>query len=232
MSCSPVVPPARSPDKISLLASDTTPIGCELLAEALRRADFDVIRSASTSEGIIAGVKECKVDVALINAALADGPMGGFSALRQIHSFYPQVKPIIMLERPDADLITTAFRGGARGVFPRFELFGLLCKCVRAVHEGQIWANSRDLQYLLEALASAAPLRPVNVNGARLLTTREEHVINLVAQGLTNREIAKKLSLSESTVKNYLFRVFDKLGVSSRVELVLYSMHNNEGPVV
>jgi DNA-binding NarL/FixJ family response regulator len=228
MSFSPVIPLSRPPDKISLLASDTTPIGCELLAEALTRADFDVLRRASSSEEVVVGVKECKVDIALINAALADGPLAGFSALRQIHAACPQVKPVMMLERPDADLITTAFRGGARGIFPRAESFGLLCKCIRAVVEGQIWACSRDLQYLLEALANAAPLQPVNVNGTRLLTSREEQVINLVAQGLTNREIGKKLSLSESTVKNYLFRVFDKLGVSSRVELVLYSMHNHK----
>jgi DNA-binding NarL/FixJ family response regulator len=228
MSCSPVVPFSKSPEKISLLASDTTPIGCELLAEALTRADFNVLRWASSSEDVVVGVKECTVDIVLINAALGDGPLAGFSALRQIHFACPHVKPVIMLERPNAELITTAFRGGARGVFPRAEPFGSLCKCIRAVHEGQIWASSRDLQYLLEALASAAPLRPVNVNGARLLTVREEQVINLVAQGLTNREIGKKLSLSESTVKNYLFRVFDKLGVSSRVELVLYSMHNHQ----
>ena len=214
--------------RISILASDTTPIGCELLAEALARADFEVMCGASTSEEIVAGVKGFKVDVVLINAALSDGPMGGFNALRQVSSSYPQVKPVMMIEKPDAELIISAFRGGARGVFPRFEPFGQLCKCIRAVHEGQIWANSRDLQYLLEALASAAPLRPVNVNGARLLTTREEQLITLVAQGLTNREIGNKLSLSESTVKNYLFRVFDKLGVSSRVELVMYSMHHRK----
>jgi DNA-binding NarL/FixJ family response regulator len=230
MQRGPVVPLARSADKISLIVSDTTPIGCELLAEALTRADFDILRATSTSETIVAGVKEFDPEVVLINAALADGPMGGFRALRQIHSSYPHVKSVLMLERPDAELVTAAFRGGARGVFSRFEPFGLLCKCVRAVHEGQIWASSRDLQYLLVALASAAPLRPVNVNGTRLLTTREEQVITLVAQGLSNREIGNKLSLSESTVKNYLFRVFDKLGVSSRVELVLYSMHNHKDP--
>jgi DNA-binding NarL/FixJ family response regulator len=215
-------------EKINLIVSDTTSIGCELLAEALKRSDFEVSREESTSEGIVAGVKNCTVDVVLINAALADGPMAGFSALRQLHSLGVPIKAIIMLERSDAELVTTAFRGGAKGVFPRSEPFGSLCKCIRVVHEGQIWANSRDLQYLLEALASAAPLQPVNVNGARLLTPREERLITLVAQGLTNREIGNKLSLSESTVKNYLFRVFDKLGVSSRVELVMYSMHHRK----
>ena len=67
-------------------------------------------------------------------------------------------------------------------------------------------------------------MRVVNADGMRLLTKREEDVVRLVAEGLQNREIAKELKLSEHTVKNYLFHIFDKLGVSSRVELVLYAV--------
>jgi DNA-binding CsgD family transcriptional regulator len=75
----------------------------------------------------------------------------------------------------------------------------------------------------VEAFSQLAPMRVVNADGMRLLTKREEEVVRLVAEGLQNREIAKELKLSEHTIRNYLFHIFDKLGVSSRVELVLYA---------
>jgi len=128
----------------------------------------------------------------------------------------------MLLEQCERDLVVDSFRGGARGIFCRTASFEALCKCIERVHQGQIWASSTELQIILEAFASAVPLRATNHRGENLLTRREEQVVNLVAQGLTNREISGQLRLSEHTVKNYLFRIFDKLGVSSRVELVLY----------
>jgi DNA-binding NarL/FixJ family response regulator len=78
------------------------------------------------------------------------------------------------------------------------------------------------MNLLVEALVSAKPLHVTSATGRRLLAKREEEVVNLVAEGLTNRDIAQKLGISEHTVSNYLFRVYEKLGISSRVELVLY----------
>ena len=77
---------------------------------------------------------------------------------------------------------------------------------------------------MIEAFSQLAPMRVVNADGMRLLTKREEDVVRLVAEGLQNREIARELKLSEHTIKNYLFHIFEKLGVSSRVELVLYAV--------
>ena len=87
--------------------------------------------------------------------------------------------------------------------------------------QGEIWASKTELCYLLEALSDSAPAPITDSKGLNLLTKREEDVVRLVAEGLTNREISERLSLSEHTVRNYLFRIFDKLGISSRVELVL-----------
>ena len=87
-----------------------------------------------------------------------------------------------------------------------------------------MWVSSRELHYLLQALAEPAPIRLNNVNGNALLSARELEVVSCLAEGLTNREIAQRLTLTEHTVKNYLFRIFDKLGVSSRVEVVLYAL--------
>ena len=91
------------------------------------------------------------------------------------------------------------------------------------VHAGQIWGNCAELSEVIQAFSELAPIRVLNTDGMRLLTKREEEVVRLVAEGMQNREIAKELKLSEHTIRNYLFHIFDKLGVSSRVELVLYA---------
>jgi DNA-binding CsgD family transcriptional regulator len=88
-----------------------------------------------------------------------------------------------------------------------------------------VWADSAPLHYLLEAFAGPqGERRAVKERGLTLLTAREETVVRLVAEGRGNREIAQQLSLSEHTIKNYLFRIFEKLGLSNRVELVLYAI--------
>jgi DNA-binding CsgD family transcriptional regulator len=81
---------------------------------------------------------------------------------------------------------------------------------------------------VLEAFAQLAPMRVVNADGMRLLTKREEDVVRLLVEGMQNREIARELNLSEHTIKNYLFHIFDKLGVSSRVELILYAVSSSK----
>jgi len=121
-------------------------------------------------------------------------------------------------------------RAGARGVFLRSNFnFVALRKCVRRVCQGQIWLGNAELEYVLAALSQARPLRVVNPDGSSLLSPREEEVVHLVAEGLGNREIAEQMNLSEHTVKNYVFHIFDKLGVSNRVELVLYALSNPKG---
>ncbi|MGH9773815.1 MAG: response regulator transcription factor [Candidatus Acidiferrales bacterium] len=95
------------------------------------------------------------------------------------------------------------------------------------VHKGQIWATSEELRFLLEAVAGSPPLRLVGSQGLNLLTRRENQVVRLVADGLSNRGVASKLGLSEHTVSNYLFRIYEKLGISSRVELILYVLNQD-----
>src|SRR3989454_9223774 len=145
--------------------------------------------------------------------------------LRRLHLAHPEVAKILLLGSYDRDLVANAFRSGAKGLFAFSEYpFRLLCKCIQSVHHGQVWANSEQLQYLIEVVTQVPSLRMVNALGVKLLTPREEQVVALVADGLSNREVAHELCLSEHTIKKYLFRIFDKLGISSRVELVLYAV--------
>jgi DNA-binding NarL/FixJ family response regulator len=126
-------------------------------------------------------------------------------------------------------LAISAFRSGARGIFCITDAnLRLLCKCLQRVAAGQVWATTEQLNYVMDIVSEVPSLRVLSSRGDRLLTPREEQVVALVAEGLGNRQIARELNLSEHTIKKYLFRVFEKLGVSSRVELVLYAVNNGE----
>ena len=208
---------------IRVLVSDASMMGCELLAESLRRAQFEVVDCAVKVEDLLQKITETHPDVIIVSANLQDARLGGFKSLRELRKRNLSTRTIMLLEEPDSELTVSAFRAGAKGVFFRDEPFSALCKCIRAVHHGQIWACSRDMELVLAAFAYAAPVREVDTHAAEMLTKREEQIIGLVAQGLTNRELAHKLYLSEHTVKNYLFRIFEKLDVTNRVELVLYA---------
>jgi len=120
--------------------------------------------------------------------------------------------------------VIEAFTAGAMGVCSRDESCEVLCKCIDRVHSGQIWANSEQLHYLLETLWTGSRVRLIDARGHALLTKRQEEIVYLVAEGLRNREIAEHLKISEHTIRNYLFRIFEKLGISSRTELILYAI--------
>ena len=220
--------PKRS--DISVLFANPNVMTRELIKAALNRhAHFHVVASATTAQEVLDAVRTEDVDVALISATLADGPLSGFGALRQICECAPKVKSVILFYNPERHLVVDAFRVGAKGVFCLSQSsFKVLCRCVEQVHAGQIWANCGELSEVVEAFAQLAPIRVVNADGIRLLTNREEEVVRLVAEGLQNREIAKELKLSENTIRNYLFHAFDKLGVSSRVELALYAVSSTK----
>jgi DNA-binding NarL/FixJ family response regulator len=164
-----------------------------------------------------------KPTVVVISAELDDDKRKGFEIARELHASHSETRVVMLLDSSERSQVVEAFRTGARGVFSRSESLNSLARCIQCVSEGQIWANSKELRYILEALGEALPLRVVDTRGAALLSRREVEVVRCVAEGLSNREIAQRLGLTEHTVKNYLFRIFDKLGVSKRVEVVLYA---------
>jgi two-component system, NarL family, response regulator DegU len=210
---------------IRIVVCDASAMTSRLIADGLRRARFEVVDCVATSNDLLVSVRERSVDIALISASLQEGRFSGFHALQQIRVMAPTVRPIMMLDERDPELVISAFRGGAKAVLTRAQPFRTLCKCIRQVSEGQIVAEPADLEAVLEALARTAPLSATNMGPTRPLTKREQEVVTWVQHGYSNREIAQKLYVSEHTVKNHLLRIFEKLGVSNRVELALRS-HN------
>jgi len=211
-------------ETIHVMAADSTRMNSQLLAAALERDKrFRVLEPVSDAKAIVAAVLREKPAVIVISAELDDDPKKGFDVAREIHNLRTETRVVMLIDSSERSHVVEAFRAGARGVFSRSESLKSLAKCIHCVNLGQVWANSKELRYLLEALGEALPMRVIDARGAALLSRREQEVVRCVAEGLSNREIAQRLGLTEHTVKNYLFRIFDKLGVSKRVEVVLYA---------
>ncbi len=137
----------------------------------------------------------------------------------------------MLLQNSKPERVVNAFRDGARGIFYRSHSLKSLSKCIQTVHKGQIWASNEDLEHLIKALSHLRPLHLSNSHGLPLLTRREEDVVRLVADGLKNREIAERLKVKEHSIRNYIYRIFEKLGVSTRVELILYVFSHRDQPL-
>jgi len=201
----------------------------ELLKNAFahRRKGFTVETLTGSSQKIIGELDAHKADVALISDELQDGPEAGMKVLQKTRNSNG-ASAIMLLKSSKPEHVVKAFRDGARGVFYRSHSLKSLSECIQAVHRGQIWASNEDLEHLIRALSQSNPLHLNNSNGMPLLTRREEDVVRLVADGLKNREIAQRLKVKEHSIRNYLYRIFEKLGVSSRVELILYAFSNRD----
>ena len=222
-----VVSTGLSQEPIRVLIGLGSLMDCQLVKTALKqsRQQMDIVASAVSRTDVLHCFSRGNFHVALINADLEDGGLTGLELLSEIHAAYQSTPVVILFETWRDDLILRAFRAGAKGVFSRSEKnIDMLWKCIAAVHQGQVWANSAQLHLLLNNLVKVAPIRVPVTPGLHLLAQREMEVANLVAEGMPNKEIALKLGITEHTVSNYLFRVYNKLGISNRVELVLYTM--------
>ena len=205
-------------------------MSCQLIAASLRRGRYRtrVVGYATDAIGIREGLDEHEADVAVIGARLEEEALAGFDVARQIRASYSKLNIIMILDSSKPTIVVEAFRAGARGIFSRDQSSELLCKCIHAVHRGQVWASSKELHFVIDALSLGVPVKSIVPRLAGLLTKREEGVVQLVAEGMTNRDISVQLHLSEHTVRNYLFRIFNKVGTSNRLELALYAIDRRE----
>jgi two-component system nitrate/nitrite response regulator NarL len=213
-----------------ILVADAVAMSCQLLVDALLRSKrFDAV-AATTPEEVVLALDRDRFDVVLISTSFSPEPLDGLRFVSEIRDLYRDVSIVVLLDTVERNLVVEAFRCGAHGVFSRSDSFQALCKCILCVQEGQVWASSAELQFVLEALVNPIPIETRALPNSRPLSKREDEIAHMVAEGFSNREISERLDLSEHTIKNYLFRVFEKLGVSTRVELTLYALKRGKVP--
>jgi DNA-binding NarL/FixJ family response regulator len=219
----------RGAPQIRVLIADRNRLDSQLLGESLERdARFRVVGVPASSE-LLAVAASSKPDVALISADLDGVPRKGLQVARILSSRQPDINITILLDVSSRDAVVSAFRSGARAVFCRSAGLSDFRNCVERVSRGEIWASSVETEFLLDAVRRGPSCDTIDSEKLGKLSKREMQVAELAVQGGTNKQIADQLRLSEHTVKNYLFRAFEKLGVSTRMELLfLLSNQANE----
>lgn len=224
------LPSVASLSALAVLVADSNRMQSQLLTSALRRrSEFCISTCQVGMASILQAVAATPAKVVVLSLNHALSIPNQMAEMRRVHLCHPALAKVLLVESYDRELVVSAFRSGARGIFCIADAqFRLLCRCIQRVAGGQIWANTEQMTFLLDLISDVPSLRVVNSRGHQILTRREEQVVALVAEGLSNRNTARELNLSEHTVKKYLFRIFDKLGVSSRVELVLYAVNNGD----
>lgn len=219
--------------ELKVLLADVSTMDCQLLATALQRyGSFRVIDCVTNTAEARSAIHKNQPDIALISTRLRDGALAGLLLLRWLHARGLPCHVIMLLDENSPEFILEAFRNGARGVFCRTESVRELRKCMERVRDGQIWASNPQLECIFQALMRAPARGITRLQLTTVLSKREEEIARLVASGFSNREISGKLGLSEHTVKNYLFRIFEKFGFSTRVELALYMLSQTKRPAV
>jgi len=193
----------------------------DLLASALTR-DRRWEAFAIQPSDLLRALKTSKVDILVIEVALKSKSGTGLELANAVNRAHPGISIVMLLNQTSQELVVSAFRAGALGVFSRQEPISEFFNCIEHVGKGCIWAGRQETATILEAFRSLPASNLFSANKIEGLTVRELQVVQCAAKGKTNKTIAVELRLSEHTVKNYLFRAFEKLGVSSRVELFFY----------
>ena len=229
MTPAPASKPRNPTRCVRVSICDRNRLSSQLLAESLGRNPQFEIAAVTGADEVLSSALARKPDLIVLSADF-DGAKGkGFQLARSLSSHQPEIFIVVLVDANDKDSVVASFCCGATGVFCRTQPVSELWNCVKRVSQGEIWAGPAETQYLLQAVRNAPSWNGVDNDKVRSLAKREMEVAELASQGQSNRQIAAQLKLSEHTVKNYLFRVFEKLGVANRVELLflLYNARDN-----
>jgi DNA-binding NarL/FixJ family response regulator len=208
------------PVSARIVVYDNSTLQCELLAKGLESLQLGIeIVCATDADTLYALLDNSENCVVIVSDASMNGSTISFA--KQLRVRYQRLPIIFLLQEGRSDHVIEAFRIGARGIVYSTESLSQLAKCIDCVFQGEVWVRRADLSMIFEGLVKPN-VRVTDVKGKTLLTRREEEISTLVAEGMTNREVSRALNISESTVKNSLFHVFEKLGISNRVELAQY----------
>src|SRR5712664_1685549 len=213
---------------IRVLIADDHPIVRDGLAKLLSlEEDVVVVGEASDGCEVLDKVQELDPDVLLLDLRMPN--LGGLSALQALQQTNKRTRVIVLTASEDKNEFVQAMKLGCSGIVLKQTAPELIVKSIRKVHGGEIWLDSHTTAAVMRQFA--APGDVIGGNGKTRerspLSQREREIVQLVAQGYKNKEMAEKMFISEQTVKNHLHNIFDKLGVSDRLELALYAIHKN-----
>lgn len=235
-------PPGPRPDAGSEIGSDqnsTTPTeeaaGIRILladSQAIYRVgirkvfavedDMRVVAQAENYPGLLAALERFPSDIVLLEGGMISGIP---EAIPDMIHRAPNVKLIVQVSENSEDFIVDLYRRGVRGVISRSISPDLLVRCVRKIADGETWIDNQSVSWVIEAYRSQATAL-TNPRMQPRLSPKELSIIGCVTQGMRNKEIAYKIGTTEQVVKNYLRKIYDKLGVSDRLELALYCLHH------
>jgi two-component system nitrate/nitrite response regulator NarL len=221
-----VVSAPNGAQPIRILIAYRNRLDSQLLGESLERNPHFHVVALPEAAQLLSAAAASKPDVALISLDLDSSPQKGLQLARRLNASQPGVHIAILLDTTTRESVIAAFRNGARAVFSRGAGLPELGYCIERTSRGEIFASNTEAEYLLEALRAGPSCDAIDIDTLNKLSKREIEVAECAAQGHTNRQIAEQLRLSEHTIKNYLSRAYEKLGVSTRMELlVLLSQH-------
>lgn len=184
--------------------------------------DVRVVAQAENLGQVLAAAAKFPADVLLFEAAISPNAP---EAVSEVLKRAPNLRVIVLSPENDEDTTVEYFRRGVRGLLPRSIAPEMLVKCVRKVAAGETWIDNQSVNWVIEAYrAQAAQL--TSPRPKTKLSDKELLIISCVTQGMRNKEIATEIGTTEQVVKNYLRKVYDKLGVSDRLELALYCIHH------
>ena len=183
--------------------------------------EITVVGEACNGAECIKMLSSLKPDILLLDLRMPD--KNGLAVLEEVNFDTVPTRVIVLTAAEDDRDVVRAMRLGARGVVLKQSATAILLKSIHRVHAGEIWLDNRMIAEVINAFStSESDAR----RGKPLVSDREKEIVQLVAQGFHNKEIGEKLFISEQTVKNHLHNIFDKLGVSDRLELALYVIHH------
>lgn len=203
-------------------------MSADLLAGALSREIWCHAIAVSRTD-LLSSLAAGVADLVVISAELDPRGQSGFDLAQSVLRAHPSVPVVMILTHSTPNSVLSAFRSGARGVVSREQPISLFLQCIDHVRKGLIWAEGKEANFLLEVIRNLPAPSLMGADPTSPLTMRELQIVHCAAAGKTNKIIAQELGLSEHTVKNYLFRIFEKLGVSSRIELLFYLTFRGHG---